>query len=138
VPGAEVVARAAVAQAEVEIAVRAEDDISAVMVELGLVNGEQDPLAGGVGGSVLADGELGETAGVIESGRRSFAERPAVADVDFLVLGELGMKRKTERPALVGSPTIRRSASRYGADASVSFYSSTICRSTSTRRHTRT
>jgi len=81
-----------VAERDIQVAVRAESDLAAVVVRVGLVDGEEDHLRVGVGHvRILRDGEAADPC--VAGGVR-------VVHEDLPVGGVLGMKGECEEPAL--------------------------------------
>ena len=108
---AHVIAAAAVADREIEQAVRSEGHAPAVMVEGGHVDFEER--ASVPSGVIRREGELGEARGVVEIGRRGRAQGRAVVGVEFPVGAELGMHRESAQAALVeGVGVVVRHAGR--------------------------
>jgi hypothetical protein len=97
----DVAGAAAVAERDVEVAVGAEGDRTAVVVRLGLVDLEDHPLGVRVRPVGRGGPELRYPARVVPAHRRPVPERGAVVDEEPPVLPELRVEREAEEPALV-------------------------------------
>ena len=94
-----VAAGAAVAEAEVQVAVRAERELPAVVVRVRLVEGEEDALGGRVEQRrqrLVGDAELGEHGVAVALARR-------VVDEGARVVRPVGMQRQPEQALLAAA-----------------------------------
>ena len=98
-----IICPAAIAQRQVQIAVRAEGDGPAVMVHLGLVYLEDDPLSAHIDciGIVLRYCEKRQTVGAAVAFRSSRSQRGAVEYEYPTVLDKIGMKRHPQQPPFI-------------------------------------
>ena len=65
--GVKIVGSSAITKSDVEIPILSKDDVSAIVIPLRLIDGEENALAGEVRGAIRFDLELGEAGGVIEA-----------------------------------------------------------------------